>query len=41
MNWLLVRENSEGKYSGHVGRSHRGQAWEVAAEVAIFTYVGI
>lgn len=41
IDWLLVRENSEGEYSGQGGRSHRGQTWEVATEVAIFTYVGI
>ncbi len=41
IDWLLVRENSEGEYSGHGGRSHRGQTWEVATEVAIFSYVGI
>ncbi|KAG4438653.1 hypothetical protein IFR05_005834 [Cadophora sp. M221] len=41
IDWVLVRENSEGEYSGHGGRSHRGQLWEVATEVAIFTRVGI
>lgn len=41
IDWVLVRENSEGEYSGHGGRSHRGQVWEVATEVAIFTYVGV
>jgi tartrate dehydrogenase len=41
IDWLLVRENSEGEYSGHGGRSHKGQTWEVATEVAICTYVGI
>ncbi|KIX02964.1 tartrate dehydrogenase [Rhinocladiella mackenziei CBS 650.93] len=41
INWLLVRENSEGEYSGQGGRSHRGQTWETATEVSIFTYVGI
>jgi len=41
IDWVLVRENTEGEYSGHGGRSHRGQKWEVATEVAIFTYVGI
>ncbi|PMD32812.1 tartrate dehydrogenase/decarboxylase ttuC [Hyaloscypha variabilis F] len=41
IDWILVRENSEGEYSGHGGRSHRGQVWEVATEVAIFTYVGV
>jgi isocitrate/isopropylmalate dehydrogenase len=58
IDWLLVRENSEGevshlhsfihnfftdmyKYAGHGGRSHIGQPWETATEVAIFTRVGI
>jgi len=41
IDWVLVRENTEGEYAGHGGRSHRGQKWEVATEVAIFTYVGI
>jgi len=41
IDWLLVRENSEGEYSGQGGRSHRGQTWETATEVAIFTRVGI
>jgi isocitrate/isopropylmalate dehydrogenase len=36
---LLVRENSEGEYSGHGGRSHCRQLWET--DVAIFTRVGI
>lgn len=38
---MLVRENSEGEYSGQGGRSHVGQPWEAATEVAIFTRVGI
>lgn len=38
---MLVRENSEGEYSGQGGRSHVGQPWETATEVAIFTRVGI
>jgi tartrate dehydrogenase len=41
IDWLLVRENSEGEYSGQGGRSHQGKTWEVATEVAIFTYVGV
>lgn len=36
-----MRENSEGEYSGQGGRSHLGQVWETATEVAIFTRVGI
>lgn len=41
IDWVLVRENSEGEYSGQGGRSHVGQPWEAATEVAIFTRVGI
>jgi len=37
LNWVIIRENSEGEYAGHGGRSHVGQPWEVATEVAIFT----
>lgn len=38
---MLVRENSEGEYAGQGGRSHVGQQWEAATEVALFTRVGI
>lgn len=41
IDWVLVRENSEGEYSGHGGRSHIGQPWETATEVAIFTRAGV
>jgi isocitrate/isopropylmalate dehydrogenase len=41
IDWLLMRKNSEGEYAGQGGRSHVGQAWETATEVAIFTCVGI
>ncbi|KAJ5106451.1 hypothetical protein N7456_003126 [Penicillium angulare] len=41
IDWMLVRENSEGEYAGQGGRSHIGQEWEVATEVAIFTRVAI
>ena len=41
IDWLLVRENSEGEYAGQGGRSHLNQPWEVATEVAIFSRVGI
>ncbi|KAL3421509.1 tartrate dehydrogenase/decarboxylase TtuC' [Phlyctema vagabunda] len=41
IDWLLVRENSEGEYAGHGGTSHIDQPWETATEVAIFTRVGI
>jgi tartrate dehydrogenase len=37
LDWVIVRENSEGEYAGQGGRSHQGQPWETATEVAIFT----
>ncbi|MDX5403709.1 MAG: tartrate dehydrogenase [Rhodobacterales bacterium] len=41
LDWVIVRENSEGEYAGQGGRSHRGLPQEVATEVAIFTRAGI
>ena len=41
LDWVIVRENSEGEYAGHGGRAHRGHLEEVATEVAIFTRVGV
>jgi isocitrate/isopropylmalate dehydrogenase len=41
IDWVLVRENSEGEYCGQGGRSHIGHPWEAATEVAVFTRVGI
>src|SRR5258708_38732098 len=40
-DWVIVRENTEGEYSGHGGRAHRGLPEEVATEVAIFTRAGV
>jgi tartrate dehydrogenase/decarboxylase/D-malate dehydrogenase len=41
LDWVIIRENSEGEYAGQGGRSHRGLPEEVATEVAIFTRVGV
>jgi tartrate dehydrogenase/decarboxylase / D-malate dehydrogenase len=41
LDWVIVRENSEGEYSGNGGRAHRGMPEEVGTEVAIFTRVGV
>ena len=41
LDWVIVRENSEGEYSGQGGRTHVGTPWEVATEVAIFTRHGV
>ncbi|MHA6687313.1 tartrate dehydrogenase [Mesorhizobium sp. A556] len=41
LDWVIVRENSEGEYAGQGGRSHRGLPGEVATEVSIFTRAGV
>jgi tartrate dehydrogenase/decarboxylase / D-malate dehydrogenase len=41
LDWVIVRENSEGEYAGQGGRSHKGLPEEVATEVAIFTRAGV
>ena len=41
LDWVIVRENSEGEYAGHGGRSHPGLPLEVATDVSIFTRAGI
>ncbi|KPD11878.1 tartrate dehydrogenase [Phaeobacter sp. 11ANDIMAR09] len=41
LDWVIVRENSEGEYSGHGGRAHKGLPEEVGTEVSIFTRVGV
>ncbi|OJJ00559.1 hypothetical protein ASPVEDRAFT_27283 [Aspergillus versicolor CBS 583.65] len=41
LDWVIVRENSEGEYAGQGGRSHRGHPWEVATETAIFSRHGV
>jgi tartrate dehydrogenase/decarboxylase/D-malate dehydrogenase len=41
LDWVIVRENSEGEYAGCGGRVHRGLPEEVGTEVAVFTRVGV
>ena len=41
LDWVIVRENSEGEYAGHGGRSHKGLPEEIATETAVFTRAGI
>jgi tartrate dehydrogenase/decarboxylase/D-malate dehydrogenase len=41
LDWVIIRENSEGEYSGHGGRVHRGLPEEVATETAVFTRRGV
>src|SRR5215218_9055346 len=41
LDWVIVRENSEGEYAGVGGRVHKGLPEEVATDVAMFTRVGV
>jgi isocitrate/isopropylmalate dehydrogenase len=41
LDWVIIRENSEGEYSGHGGISHKGHPWAVATETSIFTREGV
>lgn len=41
IDWVIVRENSEGEYAGHGGRAHRGLPIEVGTETAVFTRAGV
>ncbi|KAF2472665.1 tartrate dehydrogenase [Lindgomyces ingoldianus] len=41
LDWVIVRENSEGEYSGQGGISHEHSPNAVATEVSIFTQAGI
>jgi tartrate dehydrogenase/decarboxylase/D-malate dehydrogenase len=41
LDWVIVRENSEGEYSGVGGRVHKGLPEEVATDVSMFTRAGV
>ncbi len=41
IDFVVIRENSEGEYAGHGGRSHRGRTQEVATQTTIFTRTGL
>ncbi|MEN5163593.1 MULTISPECIES: tartrate dehydrogenase [Achromobacter] len=41
LNWVIVRENSEGEYSGVGGRVHQGHPIEAATDVSIMTRAGV
>ncbi|HVJ13078.1 MAG TPA: tartrate dehydrogenase [Burkholderiales bacterium] len=41
IDWVIVRENTEGEYSGAGGRVHTGLPNEVAMEVSTFTRSGV
>jgi tartrate dehydrogenase/decarboxylase/D-malate dehydrogenase len=41
LDWIIVRENSEGEYAGVGGRVHMGLPEEVATDVSIMTRAGV
>ena len=41
IDWVIVRENTEGEYSGAGGRVHTGLDNEVAMEISTFTRSGV
>src|SRR5690606_12969453 len=41
IDWIIVRENTEGEYSGSGGRVHAGLPEEVATETSVFTRKGV
>ncbi|MBV9828788.1 MAG: tartrate dehydrogenase, partial [Alphaproteobacteria bacterium] len=41
LDWVIVRENSEGEYAGVGGRVHQGYPSEVATDVSMMTRHGV
>ena len=41
LDWVIVRENSEGESAGVGGRAHQGSPLEAATDVAMFTRAGV
>jgi len=41
LDWVIVRENSEGEYAGIGGRVHAGHPIEVATDVSMMTRTGV
>src|SRR6202451_1693398 len=41
LDWVIVRENSEGEYAGVGGRVHQGMAIEIATDVSMMTRAGV
>src|SRR6202023_3404478 len=41
LDWVIVRENSEGEYAGVGGRVHQGMAIETATDVSMMTPAGV
>jgi tartrate dehydrogenase/decarboxylase/D-malate dehydrogenase len=41
IDFVVIRENTEGEYTGAGGRSHRGLPEELAVETSVFTRTGV
>lgn len=41
LDWVIVRENTEGEYAGAGGRVHQGLPLETGLDVAVFTRAGV
>jgi len=41
LDWVIVRENSEGEYAGVGGRVHQGQPLEAATDLSMMTRAGV
>ena len=41
LDWVIVRENTEGEYAGIGGRAHQGHPIEVATDVSMMTRAGV
>ena len=41
LDWVVIRENSEGEYAGAGGRSHQGHGEEVAIDTSVFSRKGV
>ncbi|TKX21200.1 homoisocitrate dehydrogenase-2 [Elsinoe australis] len=41
LDWMIIRENSEGEYAGHGGTTHSHAQNTIATETAVFTRTGI
>ena len=41
LDWVIVRENTEGEYSGVGGRAHQGHPIEVATDLSLMTRAGV
>ena len=41
LDWVVIRENSEGEYAGAGGRTHQGHADEIAIDSSVFSRKGV